>query len=42
MAKHWPNILKKAENSSRTFKFESVDDLKNFKKKELHQSSLNG
>ena len=34
--------LKKAENSSRTFKFESVDDLENFKKKELHQSSLNG
>ena len=42
----WTNngriFLKKAENSSRTFKFESVDDLENFKKKELHQSSLNG
>ena len=42
----WKNngqiYLKKAENSSCTFKFESVDDLENFKKKELHQSSLNG
>ena len=42
----WTNngriYLKKVENSSRTFKFESIDDLENFKKKELHQSSLNG
>ena len=42
MDKQWSNILKKAKNSSHTFKFESVDDLENFKKKELHQSSLNG
>jgi len=42
----WTNngriYLKQAENSSRTFKFESVDDLENFKKKELRQSAPDG